>query len=107
MLIVRVYCDLGLVPAIDPRPYPPDWHMHRSEERFLGWIQQYAERVDTPAPGDVALFRYGRCVSHGGIVESIDHEVVMIHASLSAGCVERAEVRAWPDRFSGFWRVSE
>lgn len=106
MLIVRVYCDLGLAPAIDPRPYPRDWHLHRSEERFLGWIKQYAEPVDVPAAGDVALFRYGRCVSHGGIVESTDSEIVMIHASLTARCVERAEVRAWPDRFKGFWRVS-
>ena len=105
MLLVRVFCDTGLVPMIDPRPYPPDWHLHRGEERFLGWIQDRANRVKNPEPGDVALFRYGRCVSHGGIVDCIEPDVTMIHASLSAGVVERAEIRAWPDRFVGYWRV--
>jgi cell wall-associated NlpC family hydrolase len=106
MLLVRVFCDLGLVPNLDPRPYPPDWHLHRGEERFLGWITDRATRVDAPQPGDVALFRYGRCVSHGGIVDCIEPDITMIHASLSAGVVERAEIRAWPDRLVGYWRVN-
>ncbi len=105
MLLVRVFCDLQLVPMIDPRPYPPDWHLHRGEERFLGWITDRAVRVKDPLPGDVALYRFGRCVSHGGIVDEVTPEVTIIHASLTAKCVERAEVRCWPDRFVGYWRV--
>lgn len=105
MLLVRVFVDTGLVPPFDPRPYPPDWHLHRSAERFLGWIDQFAQRVDAPRPGDVALFKFGRCVSHGGIVETIAPEPVMIHADLSAGRVCRCEVSRFADRLAGYWRL--
>jgi hypothetical protein len=68
MLIVRVFVDTGLTPAFDPRPYPPDWHLHRGEEKYLGFIFDHCIEVDVPGPGDVVVFRYGRCYSHGGIV---------------------------------------
>ncbi len=68
MLIVRVYCDLGLVEPFDPRPYPPDWMLHRSEERYLDHLLARARRVERPEPGDVFVLRYGRTYSHGGIV---------------------------------------
>ena len=105
MFLVRCFVDAGIVPAFDPRPYPPDWHLHRSAERFLGWIAEFAEPTDTPAPGDVALFRFGRCVSHGGIVETLEPEPIMIHADMKAGKVERCEVRRFADRLAGYWRV--
>lgn len=106
MLLVRVFCDGGWAPPVDPRPYPPDWHLHRDAERFLGWIGLYADPVDQPAPGDVVLFRFGRTVSHGGIVCSVDgDDVRMIHANKDAGQVERADVRRWKDRLAGYWRV--
>ena len=38
MLLVRVYCDLGLIEPFDPRPYTRDWFLHRSEERYLGFL---------------------------------------------------------------------
>ena len=68
MLLVRVFVDLGLTEPFDPRPYPSDWHLHRSEERYLGFVFERGREVAEPQPGDVAVFRYGRCYSHGGIV---------------------------------------
>ena len=68
MLLVRVFVDLGLVEPFDPRPYAPDWHLHRSEEKYLGHLLARARRVARPEPGDIVLFRYGRCYSHGGVV---------------------------------------
>lgn len=89
MLLVRVFVDSGLVPPFDPRPYPPDWHLHRSEERYLGFVfDRCRERAaDEPAePGDVAVFRYGRCWAHGGIV-TVGRPLTIVHAFLPAGCV--------------------
>lgn len=107
MLLVRVFCDTGLVPPFDPRPYAPDWHLHRSEQKFLGYMEQYGHRVEgDPQPGDVPLFQYGRCVSHGGIVISVEQDVLMVHADLIAEKVEIAEVRRWADRHVGYWRVN-
>lgn len=70
MLLCDVYHAVGLIPHLDPRPYPPDWHLHRSTERYLGWVEQYAGSVEAPQPGDIALWRFGRCFAHGAIVEA-------------------------------------
>src|SRR5271165_4615237 len=55
MLLVRVYVDLGLVEPFDPRPYPRDWMMHRSEERYLGFLLARAKTIEPSqvGPGDV------------------------------------------------------
>lgn len=79
MLIVRVFVDLGLCKPFDPRPYSDDWFLHRSEERYLGFAFNYCTEVEGARPGDVIVFRYGRCYSHGGIVSASD-PLAIIHA---------------------------
>jgi NlpC/P60 family putative phage cell wall peptidase len=107
MILTDVYHKAGLIPLIDPRPYPPDWHLHRSAERYLGWVEQYADEIDEneAAPGDLVLFRFGRCVSHGAIVMSWpmvlhayrpEHEVVLTDVGRSVYLTSR---------LSGFYRV--
>lgn len=66
--IHAVYHEAGLLAAADFESYPSDWMQHRSEERFLGWVEKYADRVDVPQPADVIVWRYGHCFSHGAIV---------------------------------------
>jgi NlpC/P60 family putative phage cell wall peptidase len=71
MLLAEVYAGAGVVPpvAIGPADYPHDWHLHRSEELYVAWLERCGAReVQTPAPGDVALFRWGRTWSHGAIL---------------------------------------
>lgn len=104
MLPVRVFVGLGLVPTFDPRPYPHDWMLHRDDERYLGWVERFADRVEEGAPGDLVLFRVGRCLAHGGIVIEPG---VMVHADLHAGRVERCDIRRWADRIGGYWRIRE
>jgi NlpC/P60 family putative phage cell wall peptidase len=91
MLLVEVYHAAGCVPALDPRPYPPDWHLHRSAERYLGWVLRYAREVAEPRPGDAALFRFGRCFSHGAIVAGWPR---VIHAYVGQGCVRADGLQA-------------
>jgi cell wall-associated NlpC family hydrolase len=79
MLLVRVFVDLGLAPPFDPRPYAPDWHLHRSEEKYLGFVFAHGREVEAPQPGDIAVFRFGRCYSHGGIVAKPD-PLTIVHA---------------------------
>lgn len=78
MIGVRVFCDLGLVPPFDPRPYPRDFMMHSGadEERYLNIVRRLAAREfdpreETPQPGDFVVWRWGRCFSHGGIVTGL------------------------------------
>jgi NlpC/P60 family putative phage cell wall peptidase len=84
MLLVRIFVDCGLVPPFDPRPYPPDWHLHRAEERYLAGITRHARPVERPETGDIALYRYGRCFSHAAL--ALDWPLV-VHAFIHEGCV--------------------
>lgn len=105
MILVDVYHQAGLIPQIDPRPYPPDWHMHRDAERYLGWISQYADEVHAPLPGDIAVFQFGRCVSHAAIV--VDWPLV-IHAFMPAREVVLSDIGTSADltnRLRGFYRI--
>jgi NlpC/P60 family putative phage cell wall peptidase len=110
MLLVRVYCDLGLVEPFDPRPYTRDWHLHQGEERYLGFLLARAHIVAAPQPADVILFRYGRCYSHGGIVTRSD-PLTILHAFAPAGQVIEEELshnvelfeRLGKARFASYW----
>lgn len=67
----EVYANVRLAPRLDPRPYAADWHMHRGEELFKNMIRKYMDQLPKgvlPQPGDLALFRFGRCHSHAAIV---------------------------------------
>jgi len=91
MLIVRVFVDTGLCAPFDPRPYTPDWHLHRNEERYLGFVFERCHEVEEPQPGDVITFRYGRCYSHGGIVTQA-RPLTFVHAYRPARCVLEEEL---------------
>lgn len=86
MLLVRVYCDLGLVERFDPRPYTRDWFLHRSEERYLSFLLARSREVRCPQEGDIVLFRVGRCFAHAGIVSRAE-PLTIIHSFAATRCV--------------------
>jgi hypothetical protein len=110
MLLVRVYCDLGLVERFDPRPYTRDWFLHRNEERYLGFLLERSREVRAPGLGDIILFRMGRCFAHAGIISRVD-PLSIIHAFAPTRCVvediiERsAELKAKMKtaKFASYW----
>ena len=109
MLIVRVYVDLGFVEPFDPRPYPPDWMLHRDEERYLGFLLARAHKVEDPGLGDVILFRVGRCFSHGGIVVETN-PLTIVHAYAPMRVVaeqpleENGDLKVRPRAIASYWR---
>ncbi len=96
MILVRVYSDVGLIEPFDPRPYPPDWHLHREDERYLGLLLARSHQVATPREGDVFLLRYGRAYSHGGIVTAAPNGagpgLTVVHAFMSHRIVVEEEI---------------
>lgn len=97
MLLVRIFVDLGLIVPFDPRPYSPQWHLHRSEELYLGWLQQVADEVDEPTPGDVGLYRFGRAYSHGVVlIEGDRRQGTVLHAMRREGRVTVQSVQDQP-----------
>jgi NlpC/P60 family putative phage cell wall peptidase len=83
-IVCAVFEACGLVEPIDPGYYATDWHLHRSEEVYTGWCARYATPVECPQPGDVVLFRFGRCFSHAGIVVEAD---TVVHAYVNSGVI--------------------
>jgi hypothetical protein len=106
-LPAAVFESCGLIPKVMIDPYPCDWHLHRSDERYLSIVERFFEKADNPLPGYLALFRYGRSISHGAIV--IEWPVV-IHAYITAGAVVLDDAIANKDlaeRFVGVWRLRQ
>ncbi len=110
MLLVRVYCDLGLVEPFDPRPYTRDWFLHRSEERYLRLLLKLSREVREPSDGDIVLCRIGRCFAHAGVV-SRAQPLAIIHAFAAAGCVVEDIIEQNPElssriksaKFTSYW----
>ena len=102
-LLIAVYAECELVPAVDPGKYPVEWHLHQNEEKFAEWLERVGAReVQTPAPGDIALFRYGRTYSHGGIV--VGEQI--LHAYMGLGvCLHRLTEAPLAGRPVKFWSI--
>jgi NlpC/P60 family putative phage cell wall peptidase len=93
-LLIGVYENVGLIPPTTVEHYPIDWNLHRDAERYREGVQRFAHRIPgPPRPGDVVLWQFGRCFSHGAIV--IEWPVV-IHAHMGSVCrLEDAEAAQW------------
>ncbi|HEY3919460.1 MAG TPA: hypothetical protein VGL83_16850 [Stellaceae bacterium] len=131
-LLAEVYARAGVIPPVAIPYYPPDWHLHRDAERYLGFVLEHAQEIRggaqadapdnrssrlspegsraksawsgtskssgreplceaKPKPADIALWKFGRCFSHGAIV--LDWPLV-IHAYAGKGCVLEDASRA-------------
>lgn len=87
-LLRAVMVNLG-VEIRAPDHYPPDWHLHRSEERLLGFVLEYCVEIDEAdlQPGDILLWRIGRCFSHGAFYIGGGE---IVHAIMREGITRRA-----------------
>ena len=85
-LLIGVYEEAGILKPgeIIHGAYTHDFHLHRSEEKYLSWIEKYCDRVNQSEPGDIVTFKFGRCVSHAGIV--LDWPRI-IHAYVGYGVI--------------------
>lgn len=103
-LLAAVYRDCGLIPDLDLGYYPRDWHQHRCDEQFLKWLRRFADPVAAALPADVLVFRFGRCISHGGILLDAAR---ILHAWSKAGKVTQGDVDRKPlaGRLHSIWRV--
>jgi len=93
-LLIGVYENVGLIPATSVEYYPIDWNLHRDAERYREGVRRFAHEIPgPPLPGDVVLWKFGRCFSHGAIV--IEWPQV-IHAHMgSVTRIEDVETAAW------------
>lgn len=70
-LLIAAYVEAGLVADVETGPYRVDHMLHHDDEAFLRIVERFLSPLppgDLPQPGDVAVWRFGRCYSHGAIV---------------------------------------
>lgn len=108
-ILAEVFAAAGLVAPLELGDYAPDWHLHRNEEKYLAGIEAHAHRSNCALadalPGDIALFKYGRTISHGAIVLT---SPLVIHSCLEYGVVmELADNGQLAGRYAGLWTVWE
>ena len=105
MFLAEVFERAEVLPHIEPDPYPHDWHLHHADEQYLGLVEKFGRRVPVegePLPGDVLLFKYGRCLSHGAIVVAWP---VFVHSYIGVGVVlDSIETNLdMSERLAGVW----
>lgn len=101
MFLAEVYERAGVLPHIDPPFYPPDWHMHRNDELLLEIVEQFCIPVESPKPGDIALYKFGRCIAHGVIVTEWP---MVVHALVGVGVLPaNADLEIEGKRLHGFY----
>lgn len=102
-----VYAEAGMIDPISPS-YTQDWHLHRSREIYVEWVLKCGG-IEIPQEqargGDLALWKWGRAFSHGGIL--LD-ETTIIHSYVDIGVTldnvyQHEELRLRPSRWFTFW----
>lgn len=86
MLLLASTEDAGLIKkdSVKVEPYSNEWHLHRSEEWFLHYVESHCEKVDDLQVGDFLLYQYGRCISHGAVYVG---DGMVVHALVNQGVI--------------------
>ena len=83
MFPLAVYQECGVMPlGFQPPEYSVQWHLHRSEEKYLEALAPVMHEIEKPQPDDFVIFKFGRAFSHGAIV--IDWPLI-IHSYIPHG----------------------
>ena len=111
-LLSCVFEDAGLVENVPLPNYSPQFMMNRSDEQYMSGLLEYTHEIHTPPkPGDIVLWKFGRCFSHSAIV--VEWPIV-IHAHIGSGTqLEDVSKAVWlsdmkdgsprPRKFFSYW----
>jgi cell wall-associated NlpC family hydrolase len=90
---VAVYQACGFLAGLVLPKYSPQFMMNSAEEIYLGLVIANSDHeVSEPRPADFAIWKFGRCFSHGAIV--VDWPTI-IHAEAGKG-VREADAERHP-----------
>jgi NlpC/P60 family putative phage cell wall peptidase len=111
-LPLEIYAHVGLIPPTDVGLYSNQWHLHRSKELYLEWVERFSLEIPLAQAqaGDFLIWRFGRTYSHGGILVDDRH---VVHAYARVGKVildntlTQAELKSSPVKAFTFWPKDE
>jgi NlpC/P60 family putative phage cell wall peptidase len=93
-LLKCVFTEAGIVQPFTLDHYSPQFFLHQSEERYVGWVLKFAREIEESEarPGDIVLYRIGKCFAHGALIIEPGWPTI-IHAHFAARCVRRDDGR--------------
>lgn len=114
--IVGTYEDTGMIPKQKLPSYSALWHLHNQEEKYVAAITQFCTEYNRkddewrdPKPGDLLLYKIGRCFSHGIIVISWPHSAIhsryMRNVFLTDPVID-GDLCGRPIRYFTFWKIA-
>ena len=66
--ILATYQHFGMVGAVVVPHFSADFCRHTDSENYLRLVQQHLREVETPLPGDMAVFRLERVFAHAALI---------------------------------------
>jgi NlpC/P60 family putative phage cell wall peptidase len=89
--------------AVIPR-YPPDWMIHRREERLVDGLRVYCDEVYAPfRVGDILTYKFGHAASHCGIY--VGNNQVVHAATRDRVRCDPVDIEPLKARYAGAYRV--
>lgn len=69
-LLRAVFFEAGIIEDVMIHGYSEQHFLHSDKEEYLGYVTRYAHEIafEQVKTGDVALYKVGKCFSHGAIV---------------------------------------
>jgi cell wall-associated NlpC family hydrolase len=98
MFLIAVYQEVGLIPEFSVEHYSHQWHLHRTREWYLEYLNKFGREIPEgrQGSGDVVIWKIGRVFSHAAIILAWPD---VIHAMNGRGVI--IENVAWAPRLAG------
>ena len=109
-LIIGVLQEMGYLKDYKLREYTPDWNLHSKAGNYIvEELEKVCTRVTDPIrPGDILVFRFGRCIAHAGVMLDTC-KMLFAHQHKNSGrCVfDIMRNSKWSAHFAGAYRLDE
>jgi len=106
MLVYDVAYQIGCITKEqyeNPPQYNAQWHIHNNKEMLIEIIEGFGcTPSKTGKAGDIAVFKYGRSISHMGILVNQNQ---IVHARMDMGKVVLNTINGeLLERFAGYYK---
>ena len=111
--ILEVFRECGLLKDADVPEHAAQFALHRYDEIYIDNLKKVMDEIDSPVPGDLAVYHRCRVYAHTAIV--ISWPTSIIFASPTGGVTLAhplthpflaRDLRRFPPRFFSPWRKS-
>jgi cell wall-associated NlpC family hydrolase len=107
-LIIGCLRELGCLGHYQLRQYPFQWNLHAEHGDYIcEECEKIADAVPCidPQPGDIVVFRFGKCRAHAGVITEAP---IFVHAlsTVRLCCYASLTGRQWENRWERTYRLN-